>query len=163
MLRACMSGWIHFLGGLIEIVFSFDTTGSMSSCIAEVRGRVGDMIQRLQADIPGIRIAVVAHGDYCDASNYIIKWIDFGASLPEMCDFVQNISATSGGDFDECYELVLARIQTELSWTPGSQRSLVMIGDATPHPAKYYAHKEEKLDWEKETRKLANLVRSFVV
>ena len=121
-------------GGLIEIAFSFDTTGSMSSCIAEVRGRVGDMIQRLQADIPGIRIAVIAHGDYCDERTYVIKWIDFGASLPELTDFVQTIGPTGGGDADECYELVLARAQTELSWTPGSQRSLVMIGDANPHP-----------------------------
>lgn len=144
-------------GGLIEIVFSFDTTGSMSSCIAEVRGRVGDMIQRLQADIPGIRIAVMAHGDYCDAHNYVIKWIDFGASLPELSDFVQNISGTGGGDFDECYELVLARVQTELSWTPGSQRSLVLIGDATPHPESYYKGKDEKLNWKEEAKKLANM------
>lgn len=145
-------------GGLIEIAFSFDTTGSMSQCLEEVRGRVGDMIQRLQADIPGIRIAVIAHGDYCDKDSYIIKWIDFGSSLPEMCDFVRNISRTSGGDFEECYELVLARAQTELSWTPGSQRSLVMIGDATPHPFSYYRDQEEKLDWEEEAKKLANMV-----
>ncbi|XP_025108346.1 uncharacterized protein LOC112572731 [Pomacea canaliculata] len=144
-------------GGLIEIAFSFDTTGSMSQCLEEVRGRVGDMIQRLQADIPGIRISVIAHGDYCDKDNYIIKWIDFGSSLPEMCDFVRNISRTSGGDFEECYELVLARAQTELSWTPGSQRSLVMIGDATPHPFSYYRDQEEKLDWEEEAKKLANM------
>jgi tRNA U34 5-carboxymethylaminomethyl modifying GTPase MnmE/TrmE len=55
----------------MEICFSFDTTGSMSSCIAQVKGRVQDLIQRLQADIPGIRMAVVAHGDYCDTHTYI--------------------------------------------------------------------------------------------
>ncbi|KAL8563759.1 hypothetical protein ACOMHN_058275 [Nucella lapillus] len=143
-------------GGLIEIVFSFDTTGSMSSCIDEVRGRVGDMMQRLQADIPGIRIGVIAHGDYCDAENfYVIKWIDFGASLPELTDFVQTISGTGGGDFEECYELAMARAQTELSWTPGSQRSLVMIGDAIPHDLSFYNNRDEKLNWEEEARKLA--------
>ena len=145
-------------GGLIEIAFSFDTTGSMSSCIAEVRGRVGDMIQRLQADIPGIRISVIAHGDYCDERTYVIKWIDFGASLPELTDFVQTIGPTGGGDADECYELVLARAQTELSWTPGSQRSLVMIGDANPHPPSYYFARDEKLDWKEEAQKLADMV-----
>ena len=59
--------------GPMEIVFSFDTTGSMCSCLDEVRGRVQDMVQRLQSDIPGIRIAIFAHGDYCDASRYITK------------------------------------------------------------------------------------------
>jgi hypothetical protein len=142
-------------GGLIEIAFSFDTTGSMTQCLDEVRGRVGDMIQRLQADIPNIRIAVIAHGDYCDADIYVIKWIDFGASLPEMSDFVKNTTGTAGGDFDECYELAMARARTELSWTPGSQRSLVMIGDATPHPPSYYNSRDEKLDWKEEASKLA--------
>jgi tRNA U34 5-carboxymethylaminomethyl modifying GTPase MnmE/TrmE len=62
-------------GGPMEICFSFDTTGSMSSCIAQVKGRVQDLIQRFQADIPEIRMAVVAHGDYCDTHTYITKHI----------------------------------------------------------------------------------------
>lgn len=50
----------------MDILFSFDTTGSMSYILEEVKGRLSDMIQRLQADIPGIRIGVIAHGDYRD-------------------------------------------------------------------------------------------------
>ena len=64
-------------GGPMEIVFSFDTTGSMYSCLDEVRKNVSDMIRRLQGDIPNLRIAVFAHGDYCDKSTYITKHVDF--------------------------------------------------------------------------------------
>ena len=116
-------------GGPIEICFSFDTTGSMSGSIKAVKQNVQEMIQRLQSDIPGIRIAVFAHGDYCDRhSSYVTKHIDFSTDLQQLCDWVKDVGSTWGGDSDECYELVLHEVQS-LSWTPGTQRALVMIGD----------------------------------
>ncbi|CAG2207283.1 unnamed protein product [Mytilus edulis] len=119
-------------GGPMEICFSFDTTGSMSGCINEVKGNVQDMIQRLQADIPGIRMAVFAHGDYCDKHNYITKHIDFSTNVAELC--------------------------TWLSWTPGSKRALVMIGDADPHEPGYkYDGKTYKIDWRKEAYQLMTM------
>ncbi|XP_046366089.2 uncharacterized protein LOC124141935 [Haliotis rufescens] len=141
-------------GGLPEIVFSFDTTGSMSDCLAEVRGRLQDMIQRLQADIPAIRIAVFAHGDYCTKSTYVTKWIDFSTDVKELCDFVMNVEDT-GGDYDsgECYELVLRQVGEELSWTPGSNRVLVVVGDDKPHEPNFKANKL-KIDWRMETQTL---------
>ncbi|KAK3092258.1 hypothetical protein FSP39_000425 [Pinctada imbricata] len=150
-------------GGPFEICFSFDTTGSMSSSITEVKGRVQDMIQRLQADIPGIRIAVFAHGDYCDKnSSYVTKHIDFSTNVADLCKWVKNVGSTGGGDSDECYELVLHEVQ-DLSWTPGSQRALVMIGDANPHEPNY-PQNTLKLDWRKEADKLAAMaVRIYSV
>ena len=40
-----------------------------------------------------------------------------------------------------------------MSWTPGTQRSLVMIGDAIPHPPSYSMNRL-KLDWKAEAKKL---------
>jgi hypothetical protein len=58
----------------MEIAFSFDTTGSMYACLGEVRRQLQATIMRLKSDIPAIRIAVIAHGDYCDASwSYVTK------------------------------------------------------------------------------------------
>ncbi|KAL5007701.1 hypothetical protein ScPMuIL_016507 [Solemya velum] len=141
-------------GGLLEVVFSFDTTGSMSSILDEVRGRLQDMIQRLQADIPGIRIAVIAHGDYCDkAMFYVTQHIDFTSDVKALCDFVAAVEGTGGGDNDECYELVLRMVRENFSWTSGSQRVLVMIGDAGPHAPDYELN-EEHIDWNKEVAEL---------
>ncbi len=64
---------------------------------------------------------------------------------------------TGGGDIPEAYELVLRQAQTKLSWTPGSHRSLVMIGDASPHESGYYGQ-PYRIDWKKEADKLANMV-----
>jgi len=53
----------------VEIVFSFDTTGSMSACLQEVRMKVKETVTRLMKDIPKIRIGIIGHGDYCDKKN----------------------------------------------------------------------------------------------
>ena len=56
----------------------------------------------------------------------------------------------------ECYELVLREAQTRLSWSSSdSQKSLVMIGDATPHEPNYPLN-SLKIDWRKECSELKN-------
>lgn len=139
-----------------EIVFSFDTTGSMYSCLEKVRSELSDMVQELNRKIPNLRIAIFAHGDYCDSrTNYVTKYIDFTKDSSTLCNFVRSVSATYGGDTPECYELVMREVQEKLAWTQNSQKALVLIGDATPHD------KDEKqnyrhLDWKEETSRLCN-------
>ena len=48
---------------------------------------------------------------------------------------------------------MLYEAREKLSWTPGTQRSLVMIGDAIPHPPSYPMN-TMKLDWKVEAKKL---------
>ena len=144
---------------LFELAISFDTTGSMSRVIDEVKGRVQDMILRLQADIPSIRLAVIAHGDYCDADVfYLEKHVDFTTDVVQLTDLVNNVDGTGGGDPEECYEYIL-RLVGGLSWTPGSQRALVMIGDSVPHePSEHVS-----IDWRTEALYLGNHVRQLVL
>jgi hypothetical protein len=92
------------------------------------------MIERLFMDIPDLKIAVVAHGDYCDEEHfYVTQHVDFTNQLPTLATFVKNVGGTGDGDWEECYEYVLNLARTKLSWSAGTQRALVMIGDAAPH------------------------------
>ncbi|KAK3591892.1 hypothetical protein CHS0354_005102 [Potamilus streckersoni] len=144
-------------GGQFDILFSFDTTGSMSSVLDEIRARMNDTIQRLQADIPGIRFGVIAHGDYCDKDVfYVEKHVDFTNDIKELVDFVTQTDGTGGGDPEECYELILKMAAENFSWSLGSQRALVVIGDSIPHDASYELN-TEKIDWRVEVDKLANM------
>lgn len=148
-------------GGPREIVFSFDTTGSMYNYTEEARDRMRELMNRVHEDMPSIRLAFVAHGDYYDLANdrYLIKWIDFGASVDEVDTFFENLPITHGGDADECYELVLRKVRESLSWSVGSQRSLVMIGDSDPHEPGYtFDDFVNDIDWRKETRLLNEMV-----
>ncbi|KAK7477662.1 hypothetical protein BaRGS_00031046 [Batillaria attramentaria] len=142
--------------GPLQVAFSFDTTGSMSEALTEVRGRISDMLQRLQTDIPAVTTAVIAHGDYCDRAKYITTHVDFTDDLPKLVNFVNTVDSTFGGDEPEAYEVMLRLVRKDLKWTDGSQRVLVVIGDAFPHPPSYKQNKD-KIDWKQETQLLADM------
>ena len=138
----------------IEVVFSFDTTGSMYPCLTQVGRNLKSTVTRLLDEIPGIRIGIIAHGDYCDAgSTYVTKHMDLSGNVDTICNFVQTVEATGGGDAPECYELVLHEAQS-FSWSPTSIKTLVMIGDDIPHAP---AQTPQKLNWRKELEKLTKL------
>ena len=119
----------------IDLAFSFDTTGSMFPCLSQVRRNVEKLVRWLFDNVDNIRIAVIAHGDYCDGDR-VITALDFTNNVEALCKFVRTVAATSGGDADECYEFVLNRART-LSWTGGKNKAFVMIGDADPHKKGY--------------------------
>lgn len=101
-----------------------------------------------------VRFAIIAHGDYCDAdSSYVIKTKDFCINSDELKAFVDECGRTSGGDADECYELVLHKAG-KLHWSPDAAvKALVMFGDANPHAPDYHLNKHH-YDWRKEAETL---------
>ena len=139
----------------IDIVFSFDTTGSMYPCLREVRRKIAETAKRLFAEIPNLHIGIIAHGDYCDAGHtYVTKHLQLTDSVDAVVKFVEKVESTGGGDFPECYELVLHEARTMMNWREGSKRTLGMIGDATPHPP---AHNPKRLDWRAELDSLTSI------
>ena len=61
--------------------------------VMQVRQKITEMVKRLQREIPGIRIAIIGHGDYCDGPN-ILTIMDFSNDEKQLCEFVKNIPAT---------------------------------------------------------------------
>lgn len=137
----------------IDVTFSFDTTGSMYPALTQVRREVSGTVNRLFEEIPGLRVAIVAHGDYCDAgSTYVTKTLDFTTDRKAITKFIQNVEATGGGDQPECYELVLNEARA-LRWQSGRSKVLVMIGDDVPHGPNE-TQNTKKLDWRNELKLL---------
>src|SRR5262249_40635057 len=136
----------------IEVVFSFDTTGSMYPCLTQVRKKIGATVTRLAKEIPGIRIGIIAHGDYCDkGSSYVTKALNLTDDVRSITSFVEKVGPTGGGDAPECYERVLPEAQS-MSWTPKYQKAFVLIGDDVPHGPN---QNPGKLNWRTEVDKLA--------
>lgn len=134
------------LANTTAMVVSFDTTGSMSPCIAQVRQNLKNLVESMTQDIPGLKIGLIAHGDYCDGDN-CINVLDLTDDLEKIMNFITNTPNTSGGDAPECYELALQTAKG-LSW-PEEGGSLVMIGDATPHE-----QNPNNIDWRAEIKAL---------
>lgn len=137
----------------VDIVFSFDTTGSMYPCLSVVRKQIAETVKELFAAIPNLRIGMIAHGDYCDHKTYVTKHLKLTSDQNALTYFVNNVERTWGGDAPECYELVLHEAQS-FEWNLEASKLLVVIGDATPHPP---AHNPKRLDWKEEVRALTEL------
>lgn len=144
------------------IVIAFDTTASMSAAIENVRANVKTMVESLFEEIPGLKIGIVAHGDYCDHDR-CYQQLDLTDNQADIFNFIEQSGATSGGDADECYELVLQKAK-ELSWPEGGG-TFVMIGDAAPHDKLWYDNANmEFIDWEEELKQLKTMgVEVFAV
>ena len=123
-----------------EIIFSFDTTGSMAPIIKNVRDNLNETIDRLLNEVKDLRIGLISHGDYCDyhqdRENKPIIWkLNPTNNIQALKKFIKEVPNTGGGDAPEAYELVLHTVnqmvfQSEL-------KVLVMIGDEIPHEKGY--------------------------
>lgn len=135
----------------IDVVISFDTTGSMYPVLTQVRRKVKEAVTRLMRELPGIHIGIIAHGDYCDAgSTYVTQHLDLTQDTAAITHFVEHTQATGGGDAPECYELVLHEAQ-DLAWRPEATRVFVLIGDDVPHAP---ASNPQHLNWRTEVAAL---------
>lgn len=120
----------------MDLVFCFDTTGSMSSAIDQVRQNVATTLERLLSRSNGkLRISVVACGDYCDAARgfYATEHTKFSEDAAYLTKFVREVSSTGGGDMPGCYELAL-QVANKLKWRPEARKAFVMFGSTPTHP-----------------------------
>lgn len=141
-----------------ETVFSFDTTGSMYPCLTQVRRGITEMIRTLFAAMPKLRIGIIAHGDYCDG-DMAVQICNLTDDQDKLIKFVNKVPPTSGGDAPECYEEAL-HVARDFDWLAEERKSLVLIGDATPHSRGYRRQDNDKpvlLDWKNEAKLLVDM------
>jgi len=138
-----------------DVAFSFDTTGSMTHCIGEVRKGVAKVINELFDQIPGIRISIIAHGDYDhQKTSYLMTFVDLTTDRDKLIDFIKNTPDTGNGTtVDEAYEYVLRESQ-KLSWDSETCRALVMIGDSPPHEEHRNPY---KINWRHELKEIRSM------
>lgn len=139
----------------LDLLISFDDTGSMSSVRKQVRQNVSSLVKTLKSQIAGLRVGVIIHNDYCDMPKHIFT-LDFTEDLAQIVKFVNQDSPCGGGDAPECYELAL-REGKNMSWK-SDRRAFIVIGDEVPHQVGYrYGSHTNQIDWRKETEELRDM------
>lgn len=144
---------------LTEIIFSFDTTGSMGEAIAEAKQNIVKITNRLFDSVYNLRIGLIAHGDYCDPKPAIFQVLPLTDDKNQIIKWINEVTNGGGGDTPENYEEVLEYAAHHANWTTGSHRVLVIIGDSYPHPPlecesqmkQYGLENPRKIDWKAET------------
>ncbi len=122
-------------GRALQLLVVFDTTGSMYSCLLQVRKNVDALCKALFGELGNVQIAIMAVGDYCDfETTYITVNTALTTNAAVVSKFIQEVSATNGGDSPEAYELALFK-GLELKWSndPKTTKLVVFVADEVPH------------------------------
>ena len=150
---------------MLDQVIAFDTTGSMGGFITAVKQHIKELIPKLFAENPSLRLKIVAFGDYADmpnATTFGNAYQDSGLSndANQLISFVERAQNTGGDDADEFYELVIKKVVEETPWREGSKRALLLIGDCGPHQVGYTCAGKvtgAQIDWKEEAGKAVGL------
>ncbi len=116
----------------LEIVFVFDSTGSMDSVLSAAKRRIFRMVEVLNALVPSARIGIVTYRDHGATEQYVTRAVPVTHDVYRVMNFMHTIEANGGGDFAEAV-LDGLKEATSQRWQSNSRRVVVLIGDAPPH------------------------------
>ncbi|GAA1915940.1 hypothetical protein GCM10009737_16730 [Nocardioides lentus] len=115
----------------VEIMFAIDSTGSMGPYIDDAVDSARDMTARVLVISPGSAVGVVEFRDHGD--DFVARTVQgLTRDVDAVEDALSSLDPDQGGDEPEAvysgiYEAAAA------SWSPGSSRSIAVIGDAPAH------------------------------
>jgi hypothetical protein len=130
----------------LDAAILIDTTSSMRDVIEEARRDANQIVTAVQAFAPEARFAIAAVGDYAAPDPLAAPAGKYGTVGDEPWKVNQDLTpdanrvqggirdlpSQNGGDDAEAYLRALYETQF-LDWHDGSQRLVVLIGDAAPH------------------------------
>lgn len=140
---------------MLQLVVSFDITGSMASVLALVNRNLKQLIKNLPEDT---EVVFIAHGNHSDRNPLFSS----GGFKPirELESFVSNKEFVSGqfGGYSKGYKgrscsamYEQAMLQANnLNWSPMAQKAMVVIGDEEPSNLSF------GVDWKEELKKLTD-------
>lgn len=135
----------------LDLVISFDDTGSMSSVRRQVRSQIQSLVDELFKLLPDLRVGLIIHNDYCDSD--LVQRLELTSDKQKIIDFVGRSSSNGGGDAREAYAYVLNQIR-QFGWSSENKLAIV-IGDELPHEkGSKSAGVVELYDWREESKQL---------
>ncbi|WP_299452068.1 VWA domain-containing protein [uncultured Pigmentiphaga sp.] len=134
-----------------DVVFVFDTTGSMSSALASVQASILEFADFLEKSGLDVRLGAVTFGDAFDTRTPSSTGLGTGSTAPPSFDnidrqvfaptddfakfrqFISEEQALGGGDNAENAMGALQYAFDELPWREGAQRVIIVITDVYAH------------------------------
>ena len=117
----------------LDILFIFDTTGSMGEEIERLR-RTIELIYLNLSSLPGrprIRFGMVLYKDRRD--EYVTRVVPLTENLEAFQAELNQVQASGGGDLPEDLQEALKDSIRRIQWTPNGIRLAFVITDAPPH------------------------------
>jgi len=131
-----------------DVLFVFDTTGSMGGAISEAQSDIQEAMSQIAAAVPDPQFGLVEVSDYDEVVNpgefeYGIgegfpAWklhVPITANQSQVSEAVLDLSASGGGDSPEAYGRALFESATNpaIGWRAGARGVIVLVADDVPH------------------------------
>ncbi len=115
----------------LDIVITFDSSGSMGGEIEQVKGRIERIGSVLLELIPKARISICTYRDHGDV--YLVKGLPLTNDLNKIVDYLEGIDASGGGDKPEAVHQGLQWAITKNDFSLRARKVILLFGDAPPH------------------------------
>ncbi len=115
----------------LDIVLTFDSTGSMAGEIQQVKQQLRRIGGTLLKMIPNARISVCTYRDVGD--EYLVKGLPLTSDLAELDAFLSRVVANGGGDEPEAVHEGLRWPMSYNEFRPKARKVILLFGDAPPH------------------------------
>jgi hypothetical protein len=121
----------------LDVIFMFDTTGSMDPYIDEVKRNIVGIIENVSDCSPKSRMGCVAfkdHGDEGEDEYYLTKILPLTFDRKEIVEFMRSreLHIGEGGGGPEAVECALREAVT-FDWNGRAPKAIILIGDKPPH------------------------------
>ncbi len=120
---------------ILDLMFVFDTTGSMGDELEYIKVEMADVIQQIkenQQQNVKIRLSCNYYRDIDD--EYVVKSNPFNENIAEIISDLKNQQADGGGDTEEAVHTALNDAVENHEWSKNAKaRILFLVLDASPH------------------------------
>ncbi len=118
---------------VLDLGFAIDVTGSMGDELHYIHAELTNIVQRVQASVPGtsVRVGATFYRDRTDP--VVVQQIPFTSNIAGFVQMMGTVSAGGGGDYPEDMNAGLETAMRRMQWSQGNAvRVLVVVADAPP-------------------------------
>ncbi len=138
-----------------DVMFVFDTTGSMGGAITEAKEQIQEAMTQIGASLPDVQFGLAEMRDYSsvnfngtpeeieeeelyDIGSGFQPWtlvVPITANQSAVAGGITGLFATGGGDGPEAYGRALFETDGNpaVGWRPGTRGVIVLVADNVPH------------------------------
>ena len=116
----------------LDIVICFDSTGSMSGEIDQVKSQISKIGMTLVKLVPKARISICTYRDQGD--EFVAKGLPLTGNIQDVQSYLNKITAGGGGDHPEAVDEGIRWSVSKNDFRSSARKVILIFGDAPPHP-----------------------------